>query len=319
MGLTFESQPEEPTWHCVLEAKAQIGEVPIWSAAESRLFWIDVTGQQLNRTEPDTGETTSWSTPETVGCYALDKGDEAAVVALQSGIFHLDLGSGRFEKMVDAPYDVQRFRFNDGRCDRSGRFWVGNMPLRTPGSTDPEPIGESAFWCLDGSDLRMGFEGITVANGIAFSPAGDVMYVADRPTWSIIAFDYDSRAGSTSGRRTFAPVPEGMVPDGAAVDADGGYWIALFRAGLIARFDPDGSLDRLVKAPMSLPTMVCFGGPGLRTLFVTTARRHLDEEGLRREPLAGAIFRCDVGATGIDEPRFAGSGARRPQANGPTG
>jgi L-arabinonolactonase len=307
MSLNFDIRPEEPSWDLVLDAQAQIGEVPIWSVGESSLFWIDVFGQRLNRTDPRTGETQTWSTPETVGCYALCEGDQAAVVALQSGIFHLDLGSGRFDKMVDAPYDVQRFRFNDGRCDRAGRFWVGNMPLRTPGSSEPESIGESAFWCLDDHGLRMGFGGITVANGIAFSPQSDVIYVADRPTWSILAYDYDLGTGAASNRRTFTRVPEGMVPDGAAVDADGGYWIALFRAGLIARFRPDGGLDRLVKAPMSLPTMVTFGGPDLRTLFVTTARRHLDEEGIRREPLAGAIFRCDVGVTGLEEPRF-GSG-----------
>jgi sugar lactone lactonase YvrE len=295
--------PEEPTWTCVLAAEAQLGEVPIWSVAEQQLYWIDVDGALLHRTDPTDGRTATWPTPETIGSYALVRDAAAAVVALQSGIFHLDLVSGRLEKMFDAPFDDRRFRFNDGRCDRRGRFWVGNMPLRTVAG--PEPVGESAFWCVDGPELRLGVGGITVANGIAFAPGGDVLYLADRPSWSVLAFAYDEESGTAAERRTFARVPEGMVPDGAAVDEEGGYWIALFRAGLIARFLPDGTPDRTFRAPMSLPTMVCFGGPELRTLYVTTARRHLDTAGLEREPLAGGLFSCDAGVRGLAEPAFA--------------
>lgn len=306
MSAEFGTMPEEPQWECVLEARAGIGEVPIWSPEQESLYWIDVYEGLLHRTEPESGTTKTWNVGETIGCYALEAGGAGAVVALQSGVFRLDFVSGTLEKMFDAPYDSARFRFNDGRCDERGRFWVGNMPLTT--LEGPQPVRQSSFWCTDGPQMRLRVEEMTVANGIAFSPQGDVLYLADRPTWTIQAFDFDMETGKASNRRTFARVPAGMSPDGASVDTEGGYWIALFRAGLIARFLPDGSLDRIIKAPTSLPTMVCFGGRDLGTMYLTTARRHLDEEGLRREPLAGAIFRCDVGVKGLPEPRFLATG-----------
>jgi sugar lactone lactonase YvrE len=289
---------EAPDWQCVVRAQAEVGECPVWSAAQRALYWIDIYGPALYRSDPETGATQAWTLPEPIGCFALRDGGQTALVAIASGLGELDLASGALTPHHAAPYDRANYRFNDGRCDRQGRFWVGTT--RLPGSSAPD--GSSAFWRLDAGGLRQAVDGTTIANGIAFSPDGGVMYLADRPNWRILAFDIDIATGAASNRRVFATVPEGEIPDGAAVDAEGGYWIAMFRAGRILRFTPEGRLDRDLKAPCSMPTMIAFGGDHLATMYVTSARRYLDDAGRAREPHAGSVFRCDVGARGLAEP-----------------
>jgi sugar lactone lactonase YvrE len=256
----------------------------------------------MNATDPETGRTQTWPMPVRIGSLALRAGGERALVALADGLYDLDLTSGRLAKLHDGPYDQANYAFNDGRCDRQGRFWVGTA--RLPGSAVPD--GGAHFYRLDREGPKRLIGDLTIANGIAFSPEGRTMYLANRPKWEILAFDYDLATGTPSNRRRFARVPEGEIPDGAAVDREGGYWIAMFRSGRIYRFAPDGRLDRDIRAPVSLPTMVAFGGPDYRHLYLTTGRRQLDAEGLKREPRAGGIFRCEIGVCGLPEPRLSG-------------
>ena len=187
-----------PDWECVLEAKAQVGEEPMWSPSERLLYWIDIYGQSINRTDPESGETRTWDLPDTIGSYALREDRTGAVVALRTGIHRLDFTSGALTRLHPAPYDDGIYRFNDGRCDRQGRFWVGTT--RQPDADVPE--GTSAFWRLDERGLSRELEQLTVANGIAFSPDGATMYLANRPNWEILAYDYDS---STGERPTAGP------------------------------------------------------------------------------------------------------------------
>lgn len=310
MSSEFDVKPEQIDWEYISDVKADVSEVPIWIPEEETLAWIDVYAGKFNKTDCVSGATKTWEMGEIIGSYALTDNPKQVIVALQSGMYVLRLDDGSREELFDAPYDPAEFRFNDGRCDQDGRFWVGSMALRASGSP-VEMIGElrgtASFWCIEGTTMRHAIDGVTVANGIAFSPSGTTLYLADWPSWSILAFDVDRESGVASNRRTFTSIPEGMVPDGASVDAEGGYWLALFRAGLIARFSPSGKLDRLLSAPASQPTMVAFGGRGLETMYVTTARRYLDQEAALEQPLAGGIFRCDVGAAGIPEPRYQGA------------
>jgi L-arabinonolactonase len=302
MSSNFELPSEEVAWELVLESKPGIGEVPIWAGDENKMYWIDVYAGLLNRSDVDTKQTQTWEVGETIGCYGLIAGEDAALVALQSGIYRLDLGSGALEKRFDAPYDAERFRFNDGRADRRGRFWVGNMPLKS--IEGPIPVGESAFWFVDGGELKFGVDKMTIANGIAFSTDGSLLYLADDPNQSVIVLDYDNETGEAANRRTFLTVPEGVTLDGAAVDTEDNYWIALPRQGKVAKFRRDGSLERIIKAPTSRPAMVSFGGPDLDQLYVTTmTRNYPTPEALAAEPLAGAMFRVDVGAHGLPEPK----------------
>ncbi|MCW2573062.1 MAG: gluconolactonase [Frankiales bacterium] len=273
----------------------------MWSQHHHALYWIDILEPALHRSFIGSdGDDRTWHFPSLIGSYALCDDDRSALVALATGIFLLDLASDRLTKVADAPYDQASYRFNDGRCDSQGRFWVGTASA--VGATPAD--GSGWFYRLDGTGLSREIGGVTTANGIAFSPAGDVMYLADRPQWRILAFDYDVDSGRASQERPFSPIPEGQIPDGATVDRDGGYWIALYNAGRIVRISPDGTMDRDLKAPSLRPTMVAFGGADLATLFVTTARLNMTADMLASEPQAGGIFACDVGAVGMPEPRF---------------
>jgi sugar lactone lactonase YvrE len=222
-------------------------------------------------------------------------------VALFSGLYDLDFKTGAVKLLFDAPYDRKMLRFNDGRCDRAGRFWVGTLRL----NEFETPKGIASIYRLDGRGLSHQIPDLSLTNGIAWSPDNSVMYVADRPNWQILAFDYDLQAGIASGRRVFTKVQEGHRPDGAAVDVEGGYWTAFVRSGLIARYTPQGKLDRLIRTPVSSTVMVTFGGPNLDTMYISSGRYWLDAEALEREPLAGAIFSFKPGIGSFPEPRFS--------------
>jgi sugar lactone lactonase YvrE len=288
---------EEPEWTCVVPATAEVSEIPLWS--DDALYWVDIFEPSLNRSTLD-GATRKWPLPELAGSFALCAGRGDAIVAIGDGLHLLDLESGRLRRVAEAPYDRTHFRFNDGRCDARGRFWVGTLRERTSNMPD----GSGAFWRFGRDGLHRLIEGITIANGIAFSPSGDTMYIADSISSEVWAFEYDLDTGDVGPRRRFATLPPGAPPDGAAVDADGGYWVALFGAGRILRFAPNGQLDRELRAPVSYPTMVAFGGRDLDVLYVTSARRPLSPEQRAVESCAGGLFACSVGAVGLPEPFF---------------
>ena len=243
----------------------------------------------------------SWTLPALAGSYALKADGSGALLALSDGIYNLTFADNSIELWHPAPFDPQFFHFSDGRCDPSGRFWVGSN--RHPGSGQLR--GSASYYRLDGHGLQRQFGGVTIANGLAFSPDGRTMYTADVTRSCIFAHRYDTDSGNAYDARVFAHVEPGDFPDGAAVDVDGGYWIALYGRGVIVRFRPDGSRDKVLRAPVTHPTMVCIGGEEGTTMFVTSARRFMSEEALESEPLAGGVFAADIGVRGIIEPRFA--------------
>ena len=297
---------------CTLNAQSGLGESPVWSVAEQALYWVDIgTWPQvdasmpppsINRFDPATGATRCWPLPEVVGCFALREGN-GAILALLSGLYDFDFVTGNLRLLAKTPYNPRDQRFNDGKCDRAGRFWVGQSRRR---GAEPPPLGE--LYCYDGRTLEArGFPHAT-SNAIAWSPDDKTMYFCDSAHPTLWALDYDIARGQFSGRREFATWPQPVIFDGAAVDAEGGLWVAQFRAGRVVRYLPDGRLDREVAMPVTNPTMVAFGGPALDTLYVTSARQYLSPEELAREPLAGAIFSFRPGVKGLPEPLFRSRG-----------
>lgn len=284
----------------VLDARASLGEGPTWSAAEQVLYWVDINAPSLNRLDPATGRNETMPMPASIGSFAL-RSRGGFVVALRDGLWFAD-AKGRLErKIVDAPYDPHHHRFNDGRCDPQGRFWVGSM-------NEDRDAPSGALARLD-ADLR--FEEVmgrmTISNGLAWSPDGRTMYHADTPTQTIRAFDFDARTGTPSRPRTFARFTgEGDRPDGCAVDSEGCYWSAFYRGGRVVRLAPDGTLLGEYPVPAMCPSMCAFGGPDLRTLYVTTARQHRPDDELARLPHTGGIFAMRVDVPGLPEPMFAG-------------
>jgi len=285
---------------CVLDIKASLGECPTWSIAEQALYWVDINAPSLNRFDPATGQNTVMPMPESIGCFAV-RGSGGFVVALRGGIWLAQRDGTLIRKVAAAPYDPTHHRFNDGRCDPQGRLLVGTMNEKRDGPT-------AALYRLDADfTLTRILSDMTISNGLGFSPDRRTMYHSDTPLQLITAHDYDGATGTPSNARVFARFTDpGDRPDGAAVDSEGCYWSAQYRGGKIKRMAPDGRLLAEYPVPAMCPTMCAFGGPDLKTLYVTTARQQREADELARLPFSGGLFSMRVDVAGLPEPSFAG-------------
>jgi len=292
------TDPHASPFTCVLDARASLGECPVWSGAEQTLYWVDINAPSLNRFDPATGQNTVMAMPESIGCFAL-RPSGGFVVALRSGIWTASSSGILERKIVAAPYDPTRHRFNDGRCDRQGRFFAGSM-------NEKRDTSSSALYRLDGDGALIEVVGgIMVANGLAWSPDGKTMYHADTPTHTVRMFDYDVSTGTPANPRILSRwMGETDRPDGATVDSDGNYWSAFYRGGKVVQISPSGSLIAEYSVPAMCPTMCAFGGPDLRTLYVTTARQMREPDELARLPQSGGIFSMRVDVPGLPEPHW---------------
>lgn len=280
----------------VFPYRLRLGECPTWSVREQALYWIDIPGDGLFRKDWATGETRHWPMPTTIGSFGLFD-DGTLLLALRTGFRRFDPGTGTSRPIGPPPdYDPAVYRYNDGRADRRGRFWVGTMH-------EPRTRADAKLYCYDPATdtTAVKVDGVTLSNGLAFAPDDKTVYYADTQTLTIWAFDFEIESGALSRRRVFVQLDQTLGrPDGAAVDAEGGYWIAVI--GKVARFDASGRLDRVVELPMRRITMCSFGGPDLRTLFITSASETFTAAALDAEPLAGVLVGLDVGVAGLPEP-----------------
>ena len=285
---------------CVLDIRASLGECPLWSIPERVLYWVDINAPSLNRFDPATGRNVAMPMPAAIGSYALRAGG-GFVVALRDGLWLAD-ASGNLERNVAMPpYDPARYRFNDGRCDPGGRFVVGSM-------NEARDADDAALYRLD-TDFKLVrlFGNLTISNGLAWSPDGRTMYHADTPTRTVRAYDYDPESGTSANGRTFARWHgETERPDGGAVDSAGNYWTAFYRGGKVVQLSPGGEPIAEFPVPAMCPTMCAFGGPDLRTLYVTSARQLREADELAQFPQSGGIFSMRVEVPGLPEARFRG-------------
>ncbi len=287
-------------FNCVLDVRASLGECPVWSVDEQALYWVDINAPSLNRFDPATGHNTVMPMPVSIGCFAL-RARGGFIVALRDGIW-LARADGTLERRIAAaPYNPATHRFNDGRCDRQGRFLAGAM-------NEPRDASSAALWRVDADhSVTQVLGDMTISNGLAFSPDGRTMYHADTPTRTVRAFAYDTATGTPAAPRTFAQfTAEGDRPDGGAVDSAGNYWTAFYRGGKVLQISPAGVTLAAFDVPALCPTMCAFGGADLRTLYVTSARQHREPDELARLPHSGGIFSMRVDIPGLPEPHFAG-------------
>ncbi|AJP53087.1 SMP-30/gluconolactonase/LRE family protein [Pseudomonas simiae] len=284
----------------IVDARNAVGECPVWVPGENALYWVDIPKGGLQRWSAATGHVAAWTAPQMLACIArTDAGNWVA--GMETGFFQLtphNDGSLDTTLLAAVEHPRQDMRLNDGRCDRQGRFWAGSMVLNM-GLNAAEG---TLYRYTSGAAPHAQLDGFITLNGLAFSPDGRTMYASDSHplVQQIWAFDYDIDTGTPSNRRVFVDMHKHLGrPDGAAVDADGCYWICANDAGLIHRFNPDGRLDRSLTVPVKKPTMCAFGGSRLDTLFVTSIRDDQSEQSL-----SGGVFALNPGVVGLPEPTF---------------
>jgi sugar lactone lactonase YvrE len=270
----------------------ELGEGPVWDDASGTLYWIDGPPGRVHRLDPE-GTHARWEVGQPVGAV-FPRASGGLLVAARDGFLALDLESGTVATLSPVEQDRPGNRMNDGACDRAGRLYAGTM------AADETP-GAGALYRLD-PDLSVTrlLTGVGISNGIGWSPDERLMYYSDSLAYQVDVFDYDPATGAIEGRRKFASVGNGgdVMPDGLAVDAEGGVWVAQWGGGVLCRYRPDGRLDRAVEFPHANVTSCAFGGPDLDRLYVTTAAGPANA--------GGGLFVLTPGGTGLPGHPFRG-------------
>lgn len=292
--------PVEP----VTTDRALLGECPVWCDRTGRLYWIDIDGRTVHRTDTISGDDEVRTLEVRPGSIALRAAPDHLLVAAEHALHDLDWSNGTLTHLVDLEPGDAPTRLNDGRCDPAGRFWVGSMD--DPGGSGAH---RGQLHRIDVDLATTTFEsGVGVSNSLAFAPDGATMYWADTRRGRIEAFDYDADTGGRRNGRILVDFADGLpgAPDGACVDADGCLWVACVYGWGLARITPRGDVDRFVELPVEKPSMPAFGGARYDTMFVTTISTGGSRPAAPGQPLAGALLTLEVGRTGLPEPRFAG-------------
>ncbi|MES2934069.1 MAG: SMP-30/gluconolactonase/LRE family protein [Pseudomonadota bacterium] len=274
----------------------QVGECPMWHPEEAAVYWVDIEGKAIHRLHPASGAHRVWPMPTEPATLARAQ-TGGLIVALRSGFAHLDTTTGTLTEIVKAPYDTATTRFNDGRCDAAGRFWVGTI-------YEPRDQQAAEMYCLERGALRKVWSGgTTVSNGLGFSPDNTTLYHSDTTAHVIRRHALnltDGTVGPAQLLKQFSTDKAnnyGGRPDGAAVDSEGAYWCAMFEGGRLLRLSPQGELLQEINLPVRCPTMLAFGGEDLRTLYITSAGKRPEAE-LVQFPLSGRLLSLTVEVAG---------------------
>ncbi|MBX3621539.1 MAG: SMP-30/gluconolactonase/LRE family protein [Rhizobacter sp.] len=296
----------DPTITPIDAPASLLGESPLWHPAEQVLYWTDIPGRQVHRFDPASSQHQRWSFDTEVGSLAPMR-DGGLLLARRDGLWRFDPHTGRSQVLANAPYDTAHERFNDGKCDPQGRFWAGTI-------YEPRDPALAAIYRFGADGLQRMAGDITTGNGLGWSPDSRTLYYSDTKAHTIYAHDFDPASGSLGPRRVFARFPlkeaeqdlnvYGGRPDGAAVDAEGCYWSAMFEGQRLLRLSPEGAVLREIRLPVRCATMPCFGGRDLKTLYITTSREKRSPAELEAQPLAGRVLRLQVEVPGLPANTF---------------
>ncbi|MDR6453476.1 SMP-30/gluconolactonase/LRE family protein [Variovorax paradoxus] len=303
-------------WTSIDNSLCELGESPFWHPRERALYWLDIPGRAVLRTRGEIGTPSAtverWALSTEPGCMAPARSG-GLVIALRDGIYRAREWGGELVAIARVEHDVRTMRFNDGKCDALGRFWSGSI-------NEAKDRANAALYCLDARPgrgvaptLTLMANQVTTANGLAFSPDARTLYWADTPAHQVRAWDWDAEANTLSQPRVFRQFdakPEGWTPDspmlryagrpdGATVDAQGHYWVAMFEGAQLLRLAPSGETVAAVPVPAQCPTMPCFGGDDLKTLFVTTTRKGRPAAEIERLPASGTVVSMRVDTPGL--------------------
>jgi sugar lactone lactonase YvrE len=284
----------------------QLGESPFWHPQEQALYWVDIPGQQILRSTP-TGAVQRWAMPSEPGCMA-PAASGGLVIALRDGIYRARDWGGALTLIQKFSHDPATTRFNDGKADPLGRLWAGTM-------FEPRTAAAAELFSMDcrggqAAQVQRQAGGATIANGLAWSPDARTVYWTDTTTGLIRAWDWDAPTNVMSAERVFQQFPQKPAgwqygqpyqgrPDGAAVDVQGNYYVAMFEGQRVLKLSPAGELLATLHLPAQCPTMPCFGGADLQTLYVTTASHGRSAQELADFPQSGCVFATRVDVPGL--------------------
>ncbi len=287
---------------CVLPWQATVGECPVWSAEEQNLYWVDIQKKQIHRFHPANAVNRTFELPEIVTSIAL-RAAGGLVLTLRKRFATFDPATSQLEPLGEVEAGIPNNRFNDGKCDPNGRFWAGTMDA-VNWST---PAGNLYRLDIGGQITRMQSD-VICSNGTGWSPDGRTMYYTESFRYAIFVYDFEPETGAIHNRRPFATIDSnsGGFPDGMTVDAEGFVWSNIVGLGQIHRFDPKGKRERIVQVPVPRATDCTFGGPDLKTLYITTARETMTPEQLSAAPLSGSLFAIEPGVRGLPSASFSG-------------
>ena len=298
-------------WQTVVTEPAELGESPFWHPHEQMLYWVDIPARRILRANLFMGTVERWAMPSEPGCMAPARSG-GLVIALRDGIYRAATWGGALKRLMHFDHDIATTRFNDGKADPLGRFWAGTM-------YEPRDRSAAELYSLDCRHAQGGGApmlerkagGAVIANGLAWSPDAQTVYWSDTTHHVIHAWDWDAASNAMTRPRVFQQLPGkpdgwqagmpgyGGRPDGAAVDAQGNYYSAMFEGKRLLKFAPTGELLADIPVPVQCPTMPCFGGDDLRTLYLTTARHGRPAAELAAMPLSGCVFSMRVEVPGL--------------------
>ncbi|HRI19356.1 MAG TPA: SMP-30/gluconolactonase/LRE family protein [Panacibacter sp.] len=269
-----------------------LGEGPVWHKGRSSFFWVDIEGKLLQQYSLTTGQICNWNMPAPVGMVAAINNDEL-IIALQGAVVIFNLNDASIKPHTPLEAENSMMRPNDGKCDSRGRLWVGTTQLN-----HAEPVGN--LYMLEGNTIGKKHSGLTISNGMAWSADNSRFYFIDTPLQRIDAFIFDEEKADIRFEKTVIHVPAGDgQPDGMTIDAEGMLWVALWGGFAVKRYNPfTGKLLETISMPVPNVTSCAFGGENLDQLFISTARKQLNEEQLKQYPLSGHAFICNTAIRG---------------------
>lgn len=285
----------------VLHARARLGECPLWDATQQLLYWVDIYNHRVHQFDPATGSDRFFDVGDVVGPIGL-AGAHRLILAQRDRLAFLNTHTGAVTPLLSVEADKPNNRFNDGKCDPQGRFWFGSIS---------ETSGEASLYRYDGDgSLHVMETGLTISNGLGWSPDQTTFYLTDTPLHIIYAYDFDATTGTIHNRRVLIDLSqESLFPDGLTVDAEGCIWSAMWDGWCILRFDPQGNRLATIQLPVQRPTACTFGGPQLTDLYITTASVGLSQSEIQTSFYSGDVFCVATDVAGQPAFSLVGSAA----------
>ncbi len=292
-----------------LNVQNTLGECILWNDINQSVWWTDIHNAVLYRYLWQEKALQKFALPERLCSFGFIANDERLICAFESGFAFYDPLTTDLQWLHKPEENYRGTRFNDGRVDRQGRFWAGTMVEGFEGyegqafDENNIPTKGGLYWISD-TELQKPLNNIEISNSLCWSPDSSTMYFADSPTQNILAYQFDGNTAEFSDERVFASTKNDSYPDGSVTDAEGYLWNAHWGGSKVVRFKPNGDIDLEIPLPVTQPTCICFGGPNLDLLFVSTARENLSEEALASQPDAGNVFIFKTPYKGLPEYRF---------------